>query len=241
MPPEDADRDVAVEPPVESETVEPDPQPEISEAEPAPAAPEPIQEITKEPASESILETPPPSHQPSPDPHPVAQPKDLPGIAPERPHAPVKPISPEETETNENAMLDGKTAGTLESEVDETVGGSGGAEEDSASETDSANKPESQTGQVTSSAAGNAAEMNYAGEVMRHLSRVRRPRASSPGSAFVSFTLTADGHIEDVSISQRSGSGRFDRDAINVVKRAAPYPEPPLGVNRTFVVEIEGQ
>ena len=89
--------------------------------------------------------------------------------------------------------------------------------------------------------AGNAASDSYAGEVMRHLSRVRRPRASGPGAALVSFTVAPDGSLERVSIAISSGSGRFDRDAVRMIERAAPFPEPPPAVNRDFTIEIEGQ
>jgi periplasmic protein TonB len=236
-PPENADANTAVEPLVEGETVEPEP----SGAELTSAEPKPMKEVAEVSAPEAIPKTPPPSYTPATEVHPETLPKDLLATPPERSHESEKPVSPDDAETSQHAMPDGKTAGTAESDVDEIVDGGGGAEDASVSETDSTNQSEIQTEQATSGATGNAAEMNYAGEVMRHLSRVRRPRASSPGSAFVSFTLTADGDIEDVSISQRSGSGRFDHDAINVVKRAAPYPKPPPGVNRTFVVEIEGQ
>lgn len=88
---------------------------------------------------------------------------------------------------------------------------------------------------------GNAASANYAGDVMAHLSRVRRPRASGPGSAFVGFTIAPSGAVEHIAISQSSGSARFDRDALRVVERAAPFPVPSPGVNRSFVVEIEGR
>ena len=76
---------------------------------------------------------------------------------------------------------------------------------------------------------------------MRHLSRMRLPRSSGSGSAYVSFTVGHEGELEAVEIARSSGSSRFDRDAIRVVQRAAPFPLPPAGVNRTFQVEIEGK
>ncbi|MEM6912359.1 MAG: energy transducer TonB, partial [Pseudomonadota bacterium] len=75
---------------------------------------------------------------------------------------------------------------------------------------------------------------------LRHLSRVRRPRASSPGSAVVTFTIGLDGQLEAIDVTESSGSRRFDRDAIKVVERGEPFPVPPPGVNRTFTIEIEG-
>jgi len=88
---------------------------------------------------------------------------------------------------------------------------------------------------------GNAISANYAGEVMRHLSRVRRPRARVQGSAFIRFVIGRDGSLDSVEVQQSSGSPRFDRDALRVVERAAPYPPPPESANRVFTVEIEGR
>lgn len=81
---------------------------------------------------------------------------------------------------------------------------------------------------------------NYAGEVMRHLSRQRRPRASAPGIAVVRFIVEADGSVETIEILQSSGSGRFDRDALRMVQRAAPYPVPPNTTPRSFDIEVTG-
>ena len=89
--------------------------------------------------------------------------------------------------------------------------------------------------------AGNSEAENYAGKVIRHLSRVRRPRAPSAGSARITFTIAADGMIEAIEVTESSGSGRFDREAIKMVERGEPFPEPPPGVNRTFTIEIEGR
>ncbi len=90
-------------------------------------------------------------------------------------------------------------------------------------------------------AAGNAAETNYAGDVMRHLSRLRRPRASGPGSTHVSFRIAHTGAISHISISRGSGSARFDRDALNFVRKAAPFPRPPGRESQILTVEIEGR
>jgi protein TonB len=89
--------------------------------------------------------------------------------------------------------------------------------------------------------AGNAAETNYAGDVMRHLSRLRRPRASGPGSTHVSFRIAHTGAISHISISRGSGSARFDRDALNFVRKAAPFPRPPGRESQILTVEIEGR
>ena len=88
---------------------------------------------------------------------------------------------------------------------------------------------------------GNAASDNYAGEVLKHLSRVRRPRSPGTGVAIITFTIAPDGSLEEVEVAESSGSRRFDREALRVVERGEPYPLPPAGANRTFTVEIEGR
>lgn len=89
--------------------------------------------------------------------------------------------------------------------------------------------------------AGNAAASNYPGLVMRKLSRVSRPRVSSKGAALVAFGVTANGGLSGVSIARSSGSAELDRAALTVVQRAAPFPAPPTGAQRSFSVEIKGR
>lgn len=109
-----------------------------------------------------------------------------------------------------------------------------------AAETNSTQEQHTSSAENNTGTPGNAAESNYKGLVMQHLSRQRRPRASGPGSAFVEFRISARGAVKNIKISKSSGSSRFDREAIIVVKKAAPYPKPPIGVNSAFTVEIEG-
>lgn len=102
-------------------------------------------------------------------------------------------------------------------------------------------KDENQSQTPSFEAPGNAADDNYSGLVMKHISRIPRPRAPSPGSAFVSFTVTKSGDVEQISISKSSGSSRFDREAMKLVRQAAPFPPPPAGIHRTFEIKIEGR
>ena len=90
-------------------------------------------------------------------------------------------------------------------------------------------------------AGGNSVDSNYSGEVMQHLSRLRRPRASSPGLAYVSFEISPSGAIDQIGISESSGSSRFDHEALVFVRKAAPFPPPPVGASRSFTVEIKGR
>lgn len=194
------------------------------------ARPEPQQPAAEPVASEPELE-----------PRPV-QATSVPAVEPtaeQQPEAQARPASETDAEdprANE-AKPDDAASETVDADASRT--GAGGDLDAEAENEAAGGRPTEQEGQ--SNQAGNAASDNYAGEVMRHLSQVRRPRASGPGSAFVRFTIAPSGELESIEISESSGSSRFDRDALRVVERAAPFPEPPIGVNRSFVVEIEGR
>lgn len=201
----------AVEPPAAS--IDPEPAPESEPAPPQDNALIPT-EIEPEPPE------PEPLPEPEPEPEPV---EDLPVTEP-----PEDP--PAQTSTDAEADAD-------ETEPDaEPAPQEGDAAEDSA-QADAGSEGSARP----STAPGNAASANYAGEVMQHLSRIRRPRASSPGSTMVAFTVAMDGALERLEVQRSSGSRRFDREALRMVERGAPFPRPPAGVNRDFVVEIEGQ
>ncbi|MGH1414759.1 MAG: cell envelope integrity protein TolA [Pelagimonas sp.] len=88
---------------------------------------------------------------------------------------------------------------------------------------------------------GNAAVSNYPGLVMRKLSRVSRPRIKARGSATVSFRISATGGIAGASISRSSGSAALDKAALQLVRRAAPFPKPPAGAKRSFSIAIKGR
>lgn len=90
-------------------------------------------------------------------------------------------------------------------------------------------------------AAGNSATTNYAGLVFRHASRHRRANTTGPGEVRIRMVLGMDGRLESSSIARSSGSSRFDRQALMMVRRASPFPRPPVGVNRKLVIGIKGK
>lgn len=182
---------------------------------------------------------PDPVSRPEPDPKPVkpkpspiaqSEPEPLPADIPDEPPAP----APDRTEAR--ATSDVTDNGSPISQNRSPGDGPEGSRVDN-----TGNKSSTDDGaRDVVDGPGNAASTNYAGLVMQHLSKVRRPRASSPGSAFVSFTIDFQGQLEELRIAKSSRSARFDRDALKVVRRATPFPVPPPGVNRSFSVEIEG-
>lgn len=93
----------------------------------------------------------------------------------------------------------------------------------------------------TAKAAGNAAASNYPGLVMQKIARVPRPRAGGRGTAVVAFRVATSGALAGVSIARSSGSAVLDREALRMIRRAAPFPAPPAGAQRRFRISIEGR
>lgn len=88
--------------------------------------------------------------------------------------------------------------------------------------------------------AGNAANSNYRGKVFRRLQRAGRITTRARGSATVSFRIALSGGLERVSLSRSSGSNALDQAALRQIRRAAPFPKPPAGVDRSFSIKIKG-
>lgn len=97
------------------------------------------------------------------------------------------------------------------------------------------------TGTGTTSQVGNAAASNYPGLVMRRLSRVSRPRVGVRGTAVISFRVGPGGGLASASVARSSGSADLDQAALSVVRRAAPFPPPPVGAQRSFSIRIQGR
>ena len=59
-----------------------------------------------------------------------------------------------------------------------------------------------------------------------------------PGAASVAFTLGAQGEVVSCSIVRKSVDPKLDAEAIAMIQRGAPYPAPPAGGQRDFVVTL---
>lgn len=205
---------------------------------------------TDKQAEETFEESPPPEPEPETQPLPAAvkKPAAEPALLPEsdRPLQPMPAPPPSTSPVPYSATSAAKKAADG---MPEATAHSGDER------TSAKQNPPAETAQAANMAAsaasgpahpagmspGNADASNYAGEVMQHLSTVPRPRAPAPGSAYIAFTISRSGDIEDIAVSRSSGSTRFDREALKVVERASPFPVPPHGVNRTFEIRIEGR
>jgi protein TonB len=146
-----------------------------------------------------------------------------PALRPERKPEPVrraeKKPQPRETQrgnARENAVV-GSAQGSRQATATRQAGGAGQA-----------------------TRAGNAAASNYQGEVMQRISRTRKPRIASRGAALVRFSIAGNGGLGGVSIARSSGSARLDSAALQMIRRAAPFPPPPPGARTSFTITIQG-
>ncbi|MEM9313324.1 MAG: TonB family protein [Pseudomonadota bacterium] len=248
--------------PIADEPVEPIEPPSAPELRPttAPETPnepqderleasDPVRAIpSEEPPQETPETTPAPRHAPVPD--ATSEPlQDRPTTAPappetapeERLDAPeasslvVEPEVPSETPEQEGEPGSANDEGTNETTMSE--GGKDAADSEASPEFGSPTAdPDARH---TNLQAGNAEASNYAGNIVRILSRKRLPSSARRGEALISFSLADDGQITSISVADSSGSRRFDRAAVRLIEGCAPFPEPPQGAKRDYTVVIK--
>ncbi|MEO5322616.1 TonB family protein [Mesorhizobium sp. CC13] len=90
----------------------------------------------------------------------------------------------------------------------------------------------------SSTSAGNASVSNYPGKVAAKLRRAlrgisRAARAKARSDVQVTFTVGASGGVGGIRIVQSSGSAELDAAALEVVRRAAPFPPIPAEAGRS--------
>jgi len=79
-----------------------------------------------------------------------------------------------------------------------------------------------------SASQGNA--LSYAAQVRAEVARKKPPSSGHHGTAQVSFGIGRDGALSYVRLSQSSGNASQDQAALKAVEDAAPFGEPPPGV-----------
>ena len=55
------------------------------------------------------------------------------------------------------------------------------------------------------------------------------------------FSIDQLMELAGLSVARSSGSAALDRAALRVVQRAAPFPAPPAGAQRSFSIKIEAR
>lgn len=75
---------------------------------------------------------------------------------------------------------------------------------------------------------GNASTSNYKGLVQRKLERAKkRLRVAAKGTVIVSFTISANGSVVNLRVRKSSGKPAVDKGALDIVRRASPFPAIP--------------
>lgn len=93
---------------------------------------------------------------------------------------------------------------------------------------------------------GNATQDSYRGDVFRKLGSVNRTlppslQLTARNNAIVAFVVGSKGTIDELRILESSGSAAFDKAALGIVRKAAPFPPIPAQANRPsleFEVDI---
>lgn len=85
---------------------------------------------------------------------------------------------------------------------------------------------------------------SHLARVAAHLNRFKKypntsRRAKEEGKAEVTFTVFADGKVDSIQLTKSSGYVELDEEALNMVRRAAPYPKFPSSLNRRGVKELQ--
>ncbi|HUD31016.1 MAG TPA: TonB family protein [Novosphingobium sp.] len=88
--------------------------------------------------------------------------------------------------------------------------------------------------------AGNSSASNFKGLVFQHLYRHRGTNSVGSAKVLVGFTIDPDGSARDIAVVRSSGVPLFDRQALQLVRRAVPFPRPPDRAARRLVCEITG-
>ncbi|RAZ89327.1 energy transducer TonB [Mesorhizobium hawassense] len=92
--------------------------------------------------------------------------------------------------------------------------------------------------------AGSDAEYNYRGDVYAKLGKVNRTlppslQLAARNNAVVAFVVGTKGNVDALRILESSGSAVFDKAALGMVRKAAPFPPiPPQAASPSFEFEI---
>lgn len=79
---------------------------------------------------------------------------------------------------------------------------------------------------------GNSSKTNYNGVLVRKLERAKqRVRVAGKGKVIVAFTINANGGVSNLRIVESSGKPAVDKGALDVVRKASPFPPIPAELN----------
>jgi protein TonB len=94
---------------------------------------------------------------------------------------------------------------------------------------------------VGSSGARSGGAGGYGAQIIQHLRRFTRGNSVGAGATLVRIAIDGTGGLQDAAVIRSSGSPSFDREALQTVRRAAPFPKPPGNAARTINFEFTGR
>ena len=201
---------------------QPKPTPEAKVEEPPPEAPKP-EPAKPEPAKGERAKLEAPARPEQPAPEPAAQPAPDPDAAAE-----LKSLQDELAALKaENAAIQ---AGGPAPGTPAPVGLRGLGP-----------LPESfQAAALPSETEGEGDVVGYAAVVFSRLAKAKElgARLGEPGSAGVQFAVDERGGLAFVKLAASSGVKALDDEAIAIVRKAAPFPVPPEGAQRSFAANV---
>lgn len=93
----------------------------------------------------------------------------------------------------------------------------------------------------SNSASRGGASGGYGAQVIQHLRRFNRGNSVGAGATLVRISIDGGGGLLDAAVIRSSGSVNFDREALQTVGRAAPFPKPPGGQSVTLNFNFTGR
>ncbi|MFV0243838.1 MAG: TonB family protein [Qingshengfaniella sp.] len=180
------------------------------------SAPSPITPAQAAPAN-AVLPTSQPSEVSEPQDPPTEQPQQP---APQKRAEPRKPSPPAPTGNADRNEIRGSASGQADARATRQSSGAPGA----------------------ATGSGRAAA-GYPDRVMARIAKTRRDQIRGGGNATatVAFSVAADGRLASVSLARASGNPKLDKIAVQHVRRAAPFPAPPPGAQRSFTITYSGR
>lgn len=171
-------------------------------------------------------------------PHPISKPRPIRGAIEtkdeKKPEARKEERRKQQTEVAEKQTATGKPVVKKRK-----VKGNGGADQSQSTrgKTEPRNRgkqnQDASEGRQKNRETGNAATSNYKGLIQRKLERAKkRVRVAGKGSVTVSFSITADGDVTGLRVRKSSGKPAVDQGALDVVRKASPFPAIPPEAKR---------
>lgn len=148
-----------------------------------------------------------------------------------------RPVEPKKAEPRKEQAKKPQETPAKETRTKKVVARDGNAETDSNKGSSTARRKDGSSQDASQGGSknrlkGNAAKSNYDGILQRRIERAKkRVSVTGRGSVTVAFTISANGRVTSLSIRKSSGKPALDKGALDIIRRASPFPPFPDGLN----------